>query len=69
MNTLASTREAWDQLGEKVDSLVKALIEETNVPGMTVAVTKRGAASPVKGLRLCSCGRNEKATDETVLAQ
>lgn len=42
MNTPKSTGEAWDKLGEKVDSFVEALIEEKNLPGMTVAVTKGG---------------------------
>ena len=49
MNTLASTGEAWDQLEEKVDSLVKALFDETNFPGMTVAVTKGGRLLLSKG--------------------
>jgi CubicO group peptidase (beta-lactamase class C family) len=49
MSTLASTGEAWDQLEEKVDSLVKALIEETNLPGITVAVTKEGRLLLSKG--------------------
>lgn len=34
--------EAWEQLGEKVDSLVETFIEEKSLPGMTVAVTKEG---------------------------
>lgn len=49
MNTLASTGEAWDQLEEKVDSLVEALFEETPFPGMTVAVTKGGRLLLSKG--------------------
>jgi CubicO group peptidase (beta-lactamase class C family) len=42
MNTPKSTGEAWDKLGEKVDSFVEALIEEKSLPGMTVAVTQGG---------------------------
>ena len=49
MNTPKSTGEAWDQLEEKVDSLVEALIEEKSLPGMTVAVTKEGRLLLSKG--------------------
>ena len=49
MNTPKSTGEAWDKLEEKVDSLVEALIEEKNLPGMTVAVTKEGRLLLSKG--------------------
>ena len=49
MNTLKSTGEAWDQLEEKVDSLVEAMIEENSLPGMTVAVTKEGRLLLSKG--------------------
>jgi len=49
MNTLKSTGEAWGQLEEKVDSLVEAFIEEKSLPGMTVAVTKRGRLILSKG--------------------
>lgn len=41
--------EAWDALEQKVDSLVKALIEEKSLPGMTVAVTKGGRLILSKG--------------------
>ncbi|MGA7934556.1 MAG: serine hydrolase, partial [Kovacikia sp.] len=40
---------AWDQLEKKVDSLVEALIEEKNLPGMTVAVTQGGRLLLSKG--------------------
>ncbi len=49
MNTLKSTGVAWDQLEEKVDSLVEAFIEEKSLPGMTVAVTKGGRLILSKG--------------------
>ena len=49
MNTPKSTGEGWDQLEEKVDSLVEAFIEEKNLPGMTVAVTKEGRLLLSKG--------------------
>jgi CubicO group peptidase (beta-lactamase class C family) len=49
MNTLASIGEAWDQLEEKVDSLVKALFEQKVLTGMTVAVTKAGRLILSKG--------------------
>lgn len=49
MTTLESTGKAWDQLEEKVDSLVKAFFEQENLPGMTVAVTKAGRLILSKG--------------------
>ena len=49
MNSRPSTGEAWDQLEEKVDTLVEALIEQTNLPGITVAVTKEGRLLLSKG--------------------
>ena len=61
MNTPKSTGEAWDQLEEKVDSLVEALIEEKSLPGMTVAVTKEGrlllskATAPLSWTERGSC--------------
>lgn len=41
--------EGWNQLEEKVDSLVEALIEEKSLPGVTVAVTKGGRLLLSKG--------------------
>ena len=49
MNTPKSTGKAWDQLEEKVDSLVKALFEPKVLAGMTVAVTKAGRLILSKG--------------------
>ena len=49
MNTPKSTGEAWGKLEEKVDSLIDAFIEEKNLPGMTVAVTKEGRLLLSKG--------------------
>jgi CubicO group peptidase (beta-lactamase class C family) len=49
MSTLTSTGQGWKTLEETVDSLVKALIEEQNLPGMTVAVTKEGRLLLSKG--------------------
>lgn len=49
MNTPKFTGKAWDQLEEKVDSLVETLMEEKSLPGMTVAVTKGGRLLLSKG--------------------
>lgn len=46
---LMSTGKAWDQLEEKVESLVKELFEQKVLPGMTVAVTKAGRLLLSKG--------------------
>lgn len=48
MNTPKSG-EGWNQLETKVDSLAEAFIEEKNLPGMTVAVTKAGQLLLSKG--------------------
>ena len=49
MDTTKFTGQGWDQLEKRVDSLVEAFIDEKNLPGMTVAVTKQGQLYLSKG--------------------
>ncbi|MBD2164908.1 serine hydrolase [Calothrix membranacea FACHB-236] len=49
MNTLQSIGKGWQELEEKVDSFVEALITKNNLPGMTIAVTKQGRLLLSKG--------------------
>ena len=52
MNKLESTGEAWDQLGEKVDSLVKASAGQRRFFGRTGPVIKGGQHVRAKGCAL-----------------